>query len=96
VVGWNWHQRQQRGIIADQEVWNRVRQIGEFYTTADDTAAMAFLRKYDVRYIVVGQLERNYYPAEGLSKFERMVLEGSLQKVYTDGSTAIYLVVAGH
>lgn len=49
-------------------------EVGAFYTTADIQAALAFLRKYDVKYIVVGQLERNIYPVlegmpDGLSKF---------------------------
>ncbi|MCQ3939249.1 MAG: hypothetical protein DPW18_19730 [Chloroflexi bacterium] len=96
VVGWNWHQRQQRGVFAPQ-VQRRVDEVGAFYTTTDIQAALAFLRKYDVKYIVVGQLERNIYPVlegmpDGLSKFPEF--EGQYWRaVYQDGATTIYEVV---
>ena len=95
VVGWNWHQRQQRGIFAPQ-VQERVDQIGNFYTTTDVQVALAFLEKYDVHYIVVGQLERNIYPTlpgtpDGLAKFAEY--EGTYwDAVYTDANTTIYQV----
>ncbi len=95
VVGWNWHQRQQRGIFAPQ-VEERVREVNGFYTTPDVQLALAFLRKYDVKYIVVGQLERNVYPAlpdlpDGLAKFPQY--EGEYwNAVYKDTNTTIYEV----
>jgi YYY domain-containing protein len=95
VVGWNWHQRQQRGIFAPQ-VQERVNEVGAFYTTLDLQATLAFLKKYDVKYFVVGQLERNVYPAlpdvpDGLSKFTE--LEGAYwEVVYQDLNTTIYKV----
>ena len=96
VVGWNWHQRQQRGIFSIQ-VQDRVNEIGAFYTTVDIQAARAFLKKYDVRYIVVGQLERNIYPLvdgvpDGLAKFNQF--EGTYwREVYKDADTTIYEVI---
>ena len=35
VVGWNWHQRQQRTLLPDNWVWDRVNAIAEFYETSD-------------------------------------------------------------
>jgi len=96
VVGWNWHQRQQRGIFSVQ-VQDRVNEVGAFYTTTDIIAARAFLKKYDVHYIVVGQLERNIYPLvegtpDGLEKFKQF--EGTYWRaVYTDAETTIYEVI---
>jgi YYY domain-containing protein len=96
VVGWNWHQRQQRGFQGPQ-IEERVREIGGFYTTPDITLALAFLEKYDARYIVVGQLERNVYPAipdtpDGLAKFAEY--EGEhWTAVYQDANTTIYEVI---
>jgi YYY domain-containing protein len=103
VVGWNWHQRQQRALANDQ-VWNRVNEIGSFYGTTDLEAAKAFLQKYNVRYVVVGQLERaEYAPGapngpilagapDGLLKFE--LYNGVFWKeVYRDGQTVIYEVL---
>jgi YYY domain-containing protein len=90
VLGWNWHQRQQRALMSDQ-VWNRVAEINAFYFTADPSTAQAFLKKYNVRYVVVGKLERAQYIGEGLLKFE--TYNGVLwQEVYRDGETAIYEV----
>ena len=44
-----------------------------------------------LKYIIVGQLERNHYPGPGLDKFEQQ--NGILwQEVYRDGNTAIYQV----
>ena len=90
VVGWNWHQRQQR-TLTPQLVEDRISQINAFYTTQDVQAAQAFLKKYDVRYIVVGQLERAEYAGGGLDKFEQY--NGRLwNAVYREGDTVIYQV----
>lgn len=97
VVGWNWHQRQQRALIASNTIYDRVSAIGIFYTTTDIEVAQAFLKKYQVKYIVVGQLERGVYPdlipdMKGLAKFEKY--EGKFWKaVYHDADTTIYEVI---
>ncbi len=69
VVGWNWHQRQQRAIIPSTKVTDRVEEIKQFYLTTDLEETQAFLKKYNVSYIIVGQLEGLYYPGMGLEKF---------------------------
>ena len=61
VLGWNWHQRQQRVLGGDMEVWERAWDIEDFYLTRSVPEARAFLDEYDVSYIVVGRLERMYY-----------------------------------
>jgi len=92
VVGWNWHQRQQRALIPSNLVTDRVDAIAIFYTTSDITLVRDFLSKYDVRYIVLGQLEQIYYPGEGLLKFEQY--NGTLWKeVYRNMQTVIYKVL---
>ena len=95
VVGWNWHQRQQRGIFAPS-VQERVNQVGLFYSSPDIDQALSFLKKYDVKYFVVGQLERNIYPPidpeiDGFAKFEQF--NGNYwNTVYRDKNTIIYEV----
>ena len=92
VVGWNWHQRQQRALGPPTAVTDRVDAIGAFYNTTDINAALNFLAKYDVSYIVVGQLEHIYYEENGLSKFARY--DGTYWKaVYHDADTYIYKVL---
>jgi YYY domain-containing protein len=91
VVGWNWHQRQQRGVVSADQVTNRVNAVGQFYLSADRSETIEFLERYNVEYIIVGQLERLYYPGFGLQKFPSW--EGELwDEVFTTGDTAIYKV----
>ncbi len=91
VVGWNWHQRQQRGVVDDAEVWQRINDIADFYNTYDPNQAETFLKTYDVTYIIVGGLERAMYDPAGIAKFAQF--DGKLwRQVYQDGNTAIYQV----
>jgi len=92
VVGWSWHQRQQRALFPGTWVTDRIQEISDFYNTRDSAVAKAFLVKYDVKYIVVGQLERNLYAPEGLAKFKRV--NGNLWNiVYSDADTVVYEVM---
>ena len=91
-VGWDWHQRQQRGALPTDIITQRGAEVSDFYLTADLAAADAFLRRYDVRYVIVGPLERALYPAEGLAKFEQMASAGRLGLVYQNPGVRIYEV----
>ena len=63
-----------------------------FYQMDERLLAEEFLREYQVDYIILGQLERNYYPGVGLDKFDR--LDGDLwQEVYRNEQTVIYQVI---
>jgi len=96
VIGWNWHQRQQRGF-ASTDVQQRVDEVGTFYNIPDLDWTRAFLKKYQVKYIIVGQLERNIYPSinpqiDTFAKFEQY--NGKYWKtVYHDKNTTIYEVL---
>jgi YYY domain-containing protein len=61
VLGWNWHQRQQRLVSGDAVVTDRALAINDFYLTRSIESAIDFLARYAVRYIIVGQLERAYF-----------------------------------
>jgi uncharacterized membrane protein len=61
VLGWNWHQRQQRGMSGGQSVVQRANEITSFYTDRSVEDALDFLDQYDVRYVIVGRLESQYY-----------------------------------
>jgi uncharacterized membrane protein len=92
VVGWEWHQQQQRAILPGNWVSDRIEEIDNFYTTTDMQQARDFLRKYDVSYIILGQQERGHYAGDGLAKFP--AAEGVLWRtVYHDGETMIYEVI---
>jgi len=92
VLGWNFHQRQQREFVAGNDVWARVGEIMEFYTTTDLDTVRSFLTRYNVKYIIVGQVERAVYPGPGLDKFEQQ--DGVLwREVFRTGDTVIYEVL---
>ncbi len=61
VLGWRWHQVQQRVAVGDQGVNQRLFDITDFYLTPSLGEASKFLSTYDVSYIIVGGLERAYY-----------------------------------
>jgi YYY domain-containing protein len=92
VLGWNWHQRQQRAAASDQEVWVRANDVTQIYSTPVAETAESLLGKYHVRYLIVGPLERANYDSRGLDKFERMASEGRLQVAYSNEQVTIYEV----
>ncbi len=94
VVGWNWHQRQQRPWQAD-EVWQRHADVAELYNTPDPQRAMILLNRYNVSLIIVGELERAYYQPAGLEKFRQMAQAGLLRILYERDGNLIYEVVRG-
>ena len=93
VVGWQWHQQQQRWDY-QWAVNQRVFDVGRIYATTSPSEALSLLREYGVKYVYVGQLERLYYPGPGLRKFDE-ALSGDLDKVFENGHTAIYRVRDG-
>ena len=92
ILGWNWHQRQQRGYLSTNEIYNRLDSITMFYTTTDVNRAVDFLETYDVKYVIVGQLEKAYYPGDGMNKFA--AYDGTYWKeVFRTGDTVVYEVI---
>jgi uncharacterized membrane protein len=53
---------------------------------------LPLLEKYQVRYIYIGDLERAYYTAPGIAKFQQMT--DTLRPVYQEGGVTIYEVLA--
>jgi uncharacterized membrane protein len=92
VLGWPDHVAEQR---YSEQALSRLADVGIIYTTPDPTQANQLLRYYSVRYIYVGELERQAYAAQsttGLDKFDRMV--GSvLRIVYRHDDVTIYEVL---
>ena len=92
VLGWEWHEQQQRALLPPDWVHQRLLEINNFYLTTDLNQIKDFLKKYDVSYIVFGQLEEVAYPAAGPEKFP--AYDGVLWRaVYQDGGTIIYEVI---
>jgi uncharacterized membrane protein len=80
------------GGVADFAAMPQPCQLAVDYATIDYNWVMNFLRKYDVRYVVVGAYERAVYPAAGLAKFEFLRQQGVLTPVYQNPGAVIYQV----
>jgi uncharacterized membrane protein len=87
VLGWTWHTRQQRLALPPALVGQRWRDVRTFFTSPSADDAWRIAARYDVRYVVVGRLERALYPQGGLDKFED---DPRWMRVFTRGQTRIY------
>ncbi len=95
VLGWTWHQRQQRGSYGWM-IDRRLADIKTMFDSANAATASALMRRYDVRLIYVGGLERAYYSAAGLAKFDQMVASGDLSVIYRANGVTVYEVKSGN
>ena len=59
LLGWVGHQSQWRG--GGEAMGNRQSDLARLYCTRDWSEALIIIDEYDIRYIVVGPLERNAY-----------------------------------
>ncbi len=91
ILGWEWHQIQQRSAVnAEPVIRHRQQIISLIYNTPDPDNALAALRRYGVEYVYVGGVERQLYSAEGLAKFALMVERGELEVAFRQGNSVIY------
>jgi YYY domain-containing protein len=94
VVGWEWHQVQQRGAggVEPLAVRDRISDVRRMYTTTSIDELRAGLEEYGVDFVYVGPTERLYFPEAGLAKFEEAI--GSLLEVfYSNGEVTVYRVL---
>ena len=85
VVGWPVHEWQWRGNYDIQGP--RVEEVKQVYSTSDMAAALATLKKYDVRYVIVGPNERRQFLPAALAKFDR-----NLTVAFQQGEVTVYEV----
>ena len=88
MIGWDWHQKQQRNGVEGGIVDLRTRDVGEMYNNPDFEAVRPLFDQYEVEYVIVGDQERVFYDAAGLAKFDKLVESGEAERVYTGGGTA--------
>ena len=89
VLGWPWHEAQWRGSFEPQG--SRQSDIQTLYTTPDWNTARLILEKYNVRYVVVGDLEHTTYQTNQ-TKLEEAKFQQHLKVVFQQGSFTIYEV----
>ncbi len=94
VLGWRFHQSQQRTLNNMGTLINQRRaNVNSFYSTPSIEEAQDMIDFYDISYIIVGGLEKAYYPPVGLEKFDEMVARDQLEKVYEQGANSVYRVL---
>ncbi len=87
VMGWANHEGLWRGNEKEVEV--RALLVKGFYGTADEETALEIVRKFNVRYVVLGDLERASHPnAAHVSDFLFL-------KPVVSGGTIVYEVSSG-
>jgi YYY domain-containing protein len=85
------HQSEQR---YDFQVGPRASKADALFRTSDVRQALDIIHELHVSYIYVGQLERAWYPAPAIRKFEDMRELGLLEVVYANPKVTIYHVTA--
>jgi uncharacterized membrane protein len=83
VLGWPGHEGQWRDYAL---VGSREQDIEMLYATPDWVTTQDIIERYDIRYIVVGNLERTSYRVNE-EKFNNF-----LKPIYQQGSTTVYVV----
>lgn len=82
VMGWANHE----GLWRNHEslVGQRVNDVKRMYTSKQIEEIVPLLDQYQVKYVVVGELERKDYPSDGLAKFS------GLKVAFQSGNVIIY------
>lgn len=88
VLGWGNHEGVWRG--ADARIAARAADVQTLYETTDLGLARSLLARYRVRFVFVGELERERAPAAGLAKFDEH--PDLFTRVFTSGGTSVYRV----
>lgn len=93
VLGWGHHVAQWRGEVVYSDKLGELMNIGRreqaiklIYNTQDLERVVPLLKKYNVRYVFVGALERKDFPASSLKKFEKF------KKIYSFNDSVLYEV----
>lgn len=100
VLGWEFHASE---VTQAKDIENRTEDVNNIYNTTDNDEALKLLKKYNVEYIYIGEIEHgpsiifdnNYvvhgeYMKEGLEKFSKYPEFYSL--VYNNSNVQIYHV----
>jgi YYY domain-containing protein len=97
VIGWQWHQRQQRGeaLLDSRVIYDRFTDVESLYITPDMDEAQRILRRYQAKYVIVSTYERNRFGESGMPKFDAMMRRGDLQLVYSNADVRIFEVTDG-
>lgn len=98
VVGWPFHELQWRGYLDELAIWEAWLDMGRIYESTDIEATQNLLKRHNVRYVFVGQVENGTrgfdpdnnqpkrYSPEALAKFNTF-----MQTIYADPENNIFI-----
>jgi uncharacterized membrane protein len=84
VLGWKAHEWLWRGLASG--AGTRGDEVAQFYAGADEDLQRAFIRRYRVRYVIIGKLERERYPEMNEARLQEL---GSVVQDRGSGTTII-------
>jgi YYY domain-containing protein len=87
VLGWHHHIRQ-RGV-SNPTISDRAADIDQIYSTGDVGEAHRLAKKYNAKYVFLGEIERQKYGAGVLDKFMGVP---QFEMLYSSGSSVIFKV----
>jgi YYY domain-containing protein len=90
VIGWDWHQKQQRSVLPGDVVDRRINDVSQIFGAASTDRTRELLDRYGVRYLYVGDQERLYYP--GVDEKMRRNQGNLWNRVYENQEVSIYEV----
>lgn len=91
VIGWEWHEKAHRSSLPGSEIDKRVADAKRAYETNSLEEFFSIIKKYKIKYIYLGELEKAYYDNQGFKKFDRM-LGRELELIYQNEEVKIYQV----
>ncbi len=83
LLGWGGHEQQWRGNYVEPA--RREPDIKTLFDSTNAQAAQGVIQQYKVRYVIVGQTERQKYSPEGLEKFNQICTV-----VFQKGQSMVY------
>ena len=87
IIGWTPHEGQWGRTF--KEMGNRDSDVATLYQTTDWLEAKSILDRYHVRYVVIGDLEKNTYTNES-SRLNEDKFNLNLPLVYKNNTVEIY------
>ncbi len=91
VIGWDWHQRQQRAILPPALIDRRLHEVSVMFLDPDPETVFSLLQQHHVQYIYVGPLEKIYYGTDVVHRFAQG--DGTYwDRVYANQEVTIYRV----
>lgn len=88
IIEWPQHELGYRGQDSEEMLSERSRDVEMAFNATAVADAQAVLEKYDVKYVIVGNFERQKYSVDGLNKFRQF-----MDVAYQNESVTIYRVL---